>query len=124
MPSPPTNLGYQEAGSASPSASLVVVWTTVANIDDGRRLAESLLEQRLAACVQIDAATTSFYVWEGVSEQAIEHRLVIKTTRAKSAVVLRFLDQAHPYDEPQIVVLPVSDASDGYRRWVVDAVDG
>lgn len=124
MSSPPTNLGHRDSQSGPPRTSLVVIWTTVANIDDGRRLAESLLEERLAACVQVDAAMTSFYVWDGAPERAIEHRVVIKTTQPKSAAVVRWLAQSHPYDEPQIVVLPVTDATDGYRRWVMDSVDG
>ncbi|EMI42818.1 divalent-cation tolerance protein CutA [Rhodopirellula sp. SWK7] len=100
--------------------SLVIVWTTVADQDSARRLASSMLENRLAACVQIDSAIESHYRWEGRLHVDQEFRLIIKTRASLSSSVVHWLTENHPYDEPQILVTPVTEATPGYAAWVVD----
>ncbi len=97
---------------------LTVLWTTVQSSEQAEAIAKGLLRERLAACVQIDSSIISHYVWDGQSCSEKEFRVVIKTTSQRTDQVIDWLAQNHPYDEPQIVALPVEKASRGYVRWV------
>lgn len=102
------------------SESIAVVITTVESSDDADRLAQTLLDQRLAACVQIDGPIVSHYRWEGKQQQAREFRLLIKVDQALWPRLERALAECHPYDEPEIILLPIAACSAGYRSWVLE----
>jgi len=102
------------------SNPLAVVITTVASSQDAEILAKALLDQHLAACVQIDGPIVSHYRWSGAVQQADEYRLTIKTTHKVWNSLKETLAKIHPYDEPQIVLLGVENSSKGYREWVID----
>src|SRR5262245_12051559 len=85
----------------------VVVLTTVESMDDGERLARSLVERELAACVQLLPPMTSIYRWEGKIERASEILLLIKTARAAYPALETVIKQEHPYQTPEIIALPV-----------------
>jgi periplasmic divalent cation tolerance protein len=74
--------------------------------------------ERLAACVNVHAPMTSIYRWEGKVEEAQEHQLTIKTTASRTADVIARIQELHPYDVPEILVLPVADGGDAYLRWI------
>ena len=95
----------------------MIVTTTVTEEADARRLADLLIERRLAACVQV-AAITSTYRWAGAARTAPEIRLDAKTTAARAGEAMAALRAAHPYDEPELIAVPVARASDGYAAWV------
>ena len=96
-----------------------VVMTTC-DAQDAEQLAMALVERRLAGCVQrIDIDST--YRWEGAIQNDPETLLLIKTRRDRYNAVAAFLAQEHPYDEPEVLMLPVSDASAGYTHWLADA---
>ncbi|MCC9641777.1 divalent-cation tolerance protein CutA [Rhodopirellula sp. JC740] len=99
----------------------MVLWTTVESNEQAEMLARGLLEQRLAACVQIDSPITSHYVWKGQTCSETELRVVVKTLASKVDEAMTWLAENHPYDEPQLVVLPVAKASSGYARWVAES---
>ncbi|MEM6363145.1 MAG: divalent-cation tolerance protein CutA [Planctomycetota bacterium] len=111
---------------ADGSQALIVIWTTTSTLLQAESIAKGLLGEAdtspLAACVQIDGPMTSWYRWKGQLEHETEHRVVIKTTRSLSTIVIDWLTANHPYEEPQIVAMPVIAVSDGYGRWVADAV--
>ena len=104
----------------SEQPSLVMVITTAESAGDAQNLAQVMLDQSLAACVQIEGPIISHYRWKGQTEASNEYRLMIKTTRAAWPALKIKLGEVHPYDEPEIIMVPVEDASDGYRQWVVD----
>ena len=95
--------------------------TTVGGEDDARRLASALLEQRLAACVQIDRLE-SHYRWQGALCAEAEWRLTIKSTPDKLVALQAFLASEHPYDLPQ-VVWQVLEATPAYAAWVRGEVE-
>ena len=97
--------------------ALIVVQTTLPDEESAARLARSLVEDSLAACVQA-SAITSTYAWEGGIERADEVRLDIKTRAARLDALTARLRADHPYDEPELIVLPVAWASEGYGAWV------
>lgn len=102
------------------TSSLVLVITTVESASDASSLARSLVDQSLAACVQVDGPITSHYRWAGEVESKSEFRLMIKTSASTWPRLKEKLAKQHPYDEPEIVMLAVEDVTDGYRDWVVN----
>lgn len=97
---------------------VVVVLTTVPNAEAGGSIAEALIGERLAACVQVSAAVTSVYRWDGALVRDTEHQLTIKTTRSRLPALEARLGQLHPYEVPELLVCPVFDGSERYLGWV------
>jgi periplasmic divalent cation tolerance protein len=100
----------------TPTARLVL--TTAANPDDARRLARTLVEERLAACATLIPAAESIYRWEGRIESAAETLLLLKTAPDQLAALQARLHELHPYDTPEFLVLPVEAGSDRYLAWL------
>lgn len=97
---------------------VVLILTTVPDGARAEAIARSLVDERLAACVNVLATMTSFYRWQGKIEQEQERQIVIKTTRDRVAAVQARLVDLHAYEVPEFLVLPVSDGSTGYLDWV------
>jgi len=97
---------------------IVLVLTTAPDDDRAVVWARALVEERLAACVNVHASMLSFYRWEGAVERDAERQLVIKTTRARVPALRGRLEELHTYELPEFVVLTVEAGSDGYVRWV------
>lgn len=100
----------------------IQVSTTTATQEDAQRIAAALVERRLAACVQVGGPITSVYRWQGAVETADEWLCTIKTTRAAYARVERAIRQLHPYDEPEIIAVPLVAGSAGYLTWLDEQV--
>lgn len=83
-----------------------MVITTAPNREIAEKLAEGILESRLAACVQM-AEIRSFYIWEGVLHKEGEVALYIKTTEARYSKLEAYIEEYHPYDVPEIIKLPM-----------------
>ena len=96
----------------------IVVLTTVSTADAAHRLAQTLVEERLAACVNILAEMRSVYRWKGRVEQEVEQQLVIKTSAARLDALRARLVDLHPYELPEVLVLPVVAGSERYLQWV------
>ena len=101
------------------NGSLIIVQTTVASRDDAERLSRELVSRRLAACVQI-ADIHSTYRWAGEVQSGTEYRLDIKTAASRQEDILKGLKQLHPYEVPEILVIPTIVAGEGYMKWVED----
>ena len=99
----------------------VIVMTTLPADADVSTFAQTLVEARLAACVNILPAMESVYRWEGQIEREHERQLVIKTSRGRLAALWDSVREMHPYDMPEFVVLPIVDGNDAYLRWVGDS---
>ena len=104
----------------SDSDDLAMVITTVATAQEAETLASALIDQSLAACVQVDGPITSLYRWAGKVEKSSEFRLMIKTTQAAWPALRDKLASLHAYEEPEIILVALDGASEGYRRWVID----
>jgi periplasmic divalent cation tolerance protein len=99
---------------------IVVVLTTVADNDQAESLARRMVEERLAACVNLHPAMLSFYRWKGLVERDAERQLVIKTTRDRVPALEARLRELHAYELPEFLVLPVDQGSQAYLTWIVD----
>ena len=97
-------------------AELSAVTTTVATAQEARRLAQAVLQQHLAACVQIEVIV-SHYHWEGSLHEESENRLVCKTLPAAVPALLGLLRAQHPYALPELVVQPLRATAE-YADWV------
>ena len=98
---------------------LIVLTTTPDNVE-AERLARSIVDAKLAACVQILPQMTSVYFWEGKVESEPEHLLLIKTLEEKFDALSEFIRKNHSYDVPEIVALRAEDVSAGYLEWMAD----
>jgi periplasmic divalent cation tolerance protein len=97
---------------------IVLILTTVPDGDRGEQLARTLVDERLAACVNVLPPMTSFYRWKGRVEQDVERQLAIKTTRARVAAVQARIRELHPYELPELIVVTVTDGAAAYLDWV------
>jgi periplasmic divalent cation tolerance protein len=92
--------------------------TTLPDADSAEALARSLVEERLAACVNILAPCRSVYRWQGAVESAAEVPLLIKTTAERYAALEAAIRAAHPYELPEIVAVSIERGLPGYLAWV------
>ncbi len=99
---------------------MLVVLTTVTNSEDAKSLADAIVHQRLAACVQILPPMISVYAWEGKVQSESEVLLLIKTLDEKFSELEAYILANHPYDVPEIVAIPANRVSQGYNSWLTE----
>ena len=104
-----------------PSDQFVVVLTTFPAEGDAETLARALVDERLAACVNVLPPMRSIYTWQGVREHATEQQLLIKTTTHRVKALETRLKELHPYDVPEFLVIAVLEGSGDYLSWVADS---
>ncbi len=98
---------------------LLVVLCTVPDAEVAERLANGLVESRLAACVNAISGVKSFYRWEGNLESEAEVQLVIKTRQGRYDELAKWIHKNHPYDVPELIALPAASVSESYLAWVI-----
>lgn len=98
----------------------IVVLVTVKNKKEGAKIAEALLAQKLAACVNMLDGVESHFLWKGNVDTAEESLLIIKTRRVSFKDVRKVVKDLHSYDVPEIIALPIIDGDEGYLGWVGD----
>jgi len=96
----------------------VLVLTTLPADADGDAFGRSLVEDRLAACVNLLPLMESVYRWEGRVEQESERQVVMKTSRERVDALWDRVRELHPYEVPEFIVIPITDGNDAYLRWV------
>lgn len=87
------------------------------------RIAETLVEERLAACVNLLPGITSIYRWDGAVQRDPEVLLLIKTTSERVATLTDRLRELHPYAIPEIIAVPIIDGLPDYLSWVTTCTD-
>jgi periplasmic divalent cation tolerance protein len=100
--------------------SHILVLTTLPDHESAREVARILVEGRLAACVSVGAPVESLYHWQGATETATEIPLTIKTRAALFGDVCAAIRARHPYELPEILAVPITDALDRYLAWIDD----
>ena len=99
----------------------LIVFTTLPDAASARTLAGQLVQQELAACVNILGKITSVYRWQGEVHDDTEYQLVIKTTQARYDALQTWIREHHPYELPEILASPVARGLPDYLDWVEES---
>ena len=102
-------------------AEYVLALTTLPLDQDAVAFARALVDERLAACVNILPEMQSIYRWQGNVEEERERQLLIKTTERCLVPLWERIRELHSYDVPEFIVLPVADGNDVYLRWIAES---
>lgn len=102
----------------------IVVLCTCKDQAEAQRIAEALVESRLAACVNLLGGIKSIYRWQGAVETAHEVLLLIKSTTARFDELRARITELHSYDTPEIIALPITAGSEKYLNWISQETGG
>lgn len=97
---------------------LVLVISNAPDLLLAKRIAHVVVEENLAACVNLGAPMLSIYTWQGVVEGAEEVPMTFKTTAGRLDALMQAIARMHPYEVPEIVAVPVTASAEPYRKWV------
>ena len=98
--------------------SVVTVYAVFADGEEARRIGRTVVEERLAACVNILAPCASIYWWEGEVTQSDEVPALFKTTTDRADALIERIEEVHGYDKPAIVAWPIERLAARYGQWV------
>ena len=96
----------------------IVVLCTCASAEDAERIGRSLVESRLAACVNVLPGVRSIYRWRGAIEADAECLMLIKSSRQRFDQLRETLERLHPYEVPEVLALPVVAGAPNYLNWL------
>lgn len=99
----------------------LIVLSTAPDAETAARIARTLVEEALAACVNVVPAVRSIYAWQGAVQDEQEVLMVAKTTAARAAACRERLVALHPYEVPEVVAVRLADGHDAYLRWIASA---
>jgi periplasmic divalent cation tolerance protein len=102
----------------------VIALTTLPADQDAAEFARTLVEERLAACVNIYPEMVSVYRWQDNVDEERECQVVIKTTQRRIVALWERIRVLHSYDVPEFVVIPIIDGNDAYLRWIGESTMG
>jgi periplasmic divalent cation tolerance protein len=102
---------------------LTLIVTMVPETGVGEAIAEVLVSSKVAACVNIIGGATSCYRWKGKLQKDSEALLLVKTRTQLASRVQEIIEDIHPYELPEVVVLPITGGSERYLNWVVDETE-
>ena len=97
---------------------MLVVFTTAPTVEEANDLASKIVEEKLAACVQILPPMTSYFFWEGRIQQENEHLILVKTLEEEYSALEKFLIENHSYDVPEVVAVRAEHVSGAYLSWM------
>lgn len=98
-----------------------IVLSTAGSEEEGARIARSLLERKLCACVNLVPKIRSLYRWEGEVQDDAEVLLIMKTTQDKLGALSDHLAQIHSYDVPEVLAIAVDKGSASYLEWLAES---
>ena len=102
---------------------MIIVLTTTPNVEEAEDLAQKIVAEKLAACVQILPEIKSFYFWENEVQKESENLLLIKTLTEKFSDLEKFIQAQHSYDVPEIIALESNEISENYLNWIKNYLD-
>jgi len=101
----------------------LVVLCTAPDEAKASSIAEKLVTERLAACVNIVESVKSIYIWDGSLQRDTECLMVIKSDRAVINRLKERILGLHPYDTPEVIALPIEDGVEAYLSWLAESID-
>lgn len=99
-------------------AQHILVITTCPGTISAKKIAQDLVTENLAACVNIIPGVQSFFSWVGKVDTANEHMLIIKTTSDNYEELESYIKKVHPYELPEIIAVSIESGLDAYLEWV------
>ena len=100
----------------------IVLFITTADTEEARRIADALLNERKAACVNIVPGIDSLFWWQGKLDSAQENLLIVKTRASVLDEIVRLVRELHSYDVPEIIALPIIGGNQDYLEWMGNEV--
>nr|XP_043618222.1 protein CutA 1, chloroplastic [Erigeron canadensis] len=107
-----------EASNNNNTVPSIVVYVTVPNQDAGKKLAASIVKEKLAACVNRVPGVESVYLWQGEIQTDSEELLIIKTRESLLSALTEHVKANHEYDVPEVIALPITGGSIPYLEWL------
>jgi periplasmic divalent cation tolerance protein len=101
----------------------VMLYTTFPSVVEAEKIGRALVEDRLAACVNIVPGMISHYRWQGAIERGEEAVMLIKTRASLAEPVRAAVRASHPYDTPAILVLPIESVDETYFAWIMASTE-
>lgn len=98
------------------------VFVTTPDTTAAKKIANGLVEKKLAACVNIIPQITSIYFWEGKINEDAEVLLMIKTRQSRVDDLIKFVTENHPYSVPEVISLPIEKGNPAYLEWIAKTV--
>ena len=99
-----------------------ILFITAGSGEESQKIAHLLVNQKKAACVNIIPSVKSLFLWKGELDSAEEELLIVKTKTAKIPEVIKSVKEAHSYDVPEIIALPIVDGNKDYLAWIDEEV--
>ena len=96
----------------------IIIYTTIDTKNNANKLAKKLIENNLAACINIIPIEESIYNWDGKVQSESEFQLIIKTDLSYKSSIEKFIKLNHPYELPEIIFIKVSGGSKEYLDWI------
>ena len=119
MPNTSTMLEYLVSYlSMNDTDNLLMVYCTCPDREAALDMANSIIDEKLAACVNIVPGLTSIYRWQGQRQQGSEELLLIKTTAGVYSALEKHITNKHPYELPEIIAVPIKAGLPAYLDWV------
>lgn len=104
--------------------SIRIVFSTIDSEENARKMARHLVEEHLAACVNIVSNVSSVYKWDDVLEEEKECLLIIKTSENRLEELITRIVDSHPYEVPDVVAFPIEKGYSSYLEWVISETRG
>ena len=96
----------------------IVIFITTSTEEEARKISESLLSQRKAACINILPKVDSSFWWQGKLDSAQESLLIIKTKASLLSEIIALVKEVHSYEVPEIIALPIIGGNEDYLNWI------
>lgn len=100
----------------------IVIFVTASAGKEAENIARALVEERLAACVNITERIGSFFRWQGKIDRASEVLLIIKSKKSKLSRIIKLVKSLHSYEVPEIIALPVIAGDTKYLEWIDESL--
>ncbi len=102
--------------------SYIVVFVTTSSFEEAEKISNYLIENKLAACVNIIKNVKSIFLWQGNKEDAEESLLIIKTKKELFKDLAKEVKKLHIYTVPEVIALPIIDGNEDYLNWIEESV--
>ena len=102
--------------------SYIIALTTTNNMESAKKIAKTLVDERLAACVNIVPYVKSYYVWEGKTTEDDETLLIIKSEDNQKDKLIKRIKELHPYTLPEIIIINFNEGLPDYLKWISESV--